>query len=92
MAASAKLIDLRKLLAERFPHPVVATATRLFTGLHSLDQSTGGGLPRGALTELISPARVLRTALQAGHEQAREAHRLFKLSSVAHIAIIISWR
>src|SRR6266567_7417169 len=55
MAASAKIIDLRKLLAERFPHPAVTTATRLFTGLSFLDQPTGGGLPRGAITELISP-------------------------------------
>ena len=55
MAASAKIIDLRKLLAERFPHPTVTTATRLFTGLPFLDEPTGGGLPRGAITELISP-------------------------------------
>src|ERR1700756_879544 len=55
MAASAKIIDLRKLLAERFPHPAVTTATRLFTHLPLLDQPTGGGLPRGAITELISP-------------------------------------
>ena len=55
MATTAKIIDLRKLLAERFPHPAVTTATRLFTGLPFLDQPTGGGLPRGALTELISP-------------------------------------
>jgi hypothetical protein len=55
MAASAKIIDLRKLLAERFPHPAVTTATRLFTGLPFLDQPAGGGLPRSAITELISP-------------------------------------
>jgi len=55
MAVSAKIIDLRKLLAERFPHLAVTTATRLFTGLPFLDQPTGGGLPRGAITELISP-------------------------------------
>jgi recA bacterial DNA recombination protein len=55
MAASAKIIDLRKLLAERFPHPVVVTATRLITGLPFLDQPAGGGLPRGALTEFVSP-------------------------------------
>ena len=54
MAASGKIIDLRKLLAERFPHPVT-TATRLFIGLPFLDQPTGGGLPRAAITELISP-------------------------------------
>ena len=55
MAASIKIIDLRKLLAERFQYPSVTTATRLFTGLSFLDQPTGGGLPRSALTELISP-------------------------------------
>jgi hypothetical protein len=55
MAASAKIIDLRKLLGERFPHPAVTTATHLFTDLPLLDQPAGGGLPRGAITELISP-------------------------------------
>ena len=74
MAASAKLIDLRKLLAERFPHPVVVTTTRLFTGLHSLDESTGGGLPRGALTELISPARSTTTPATSSRSNAGRAH------------------
>ena len=55
MATSGKIIDLRKLLAERFPHRPATTATRLFTGLPILDESSGGGLPRGAITELISP-------------------------------------
>ncbi len=55
MAASAKIIDLRNLLAERFPHPSLATAKRLITCLPFLDESMGGGLPRGAITELISP-------------------------------------
>src|SRR6266478_6419181 len=55
MAASGKIIDLRKLLAERFPHAPATVATRLATGLPFLDQSIGGGLPRGAITELISP-------------------------------------
>src|SRR5499426_1178929 len=55
MAASAKTIDLRKLLAERFPHPSFTTASRLVTGLPFLEESIGGGLLRGAITELISP-------------------------------------
>jgi recA bacterial DNA recombination protein len=55
MAGSGKIVDLRKLLAERFPHPSPAAATRLVTGLSYLDQYIGGGLPRGAITELISP-------------------------------------
>jgi hypothetical protein len=65
MAASAKIIDLRKLLAERFPHPAVSRTTRLFTGLPFLDQS-GGGLPRGAITELISPARSATHSVAGG--------------------------
>src|SRR5215475_6739687 len=55
MAASAKIIDLRKLLTERFPHIAVTTPTRLFTSLSFLDEQISGGLPRGAITELISP-------------------------------------
>jgi len=55
MASSSKIIDLRKLLAERFPHAPATAATCLVTGLPFLDQSIAGGLPRGAITELISP-------------------------------------
>ena len=55
MAASAKIIDLRKLLAERFPHPPLTSATHLVTGLPFFDELIGGGLPRGSITELISP-------------------------------------
>ena len=54
MAASAKIIDLRNLLAERFPHPSSA-ASRLSIGLPCLEKPIRGGLPRGAITELISP-------------------------------------
>jgi hypothetical protein len=52
--ASAKIIDLRNLLAERFSHPSLTTATRLISGLPFLDERIGGGLPRAAITELIS--------------------------------------
>src|SRR5205085_7007088 len=55
MDGSAKLIDLRKLLSERFPYPPTRTAPRLCTGLPVVDEPTDGGLPRGAITELISP-------------------------------------
>ena len=55
MAASAKIIDLRNLLAERFPHPSSETPGRLTTGLSCLEKPIGGGLPGGAITELISP-------------------------------------
>jgi len=74
MAASAKIIDLRKLLAERFPHLAVTTATRLFTGLPFLDQPTGGGLPRGAITELIS----LRTSAGSASLIHAFIHRAYR--------------
>ena len=72
MPASGKIIDLRKLLAERFPHAPAAPATRLVT-LPVLDESTEGGLPRGAITELISPrtsagsASFIHALLHAAH-------------------------
>ncbi|PYJ74823.1 MAG: hypothetical protein DME72_01585 [Verrucomicrobia bacterium] len=49
------VVDLRKLLAERFPNVPVSAATRLATGLSFLDQAIGGGLPKGAITELTTP-------------------------------------
>ena len=55
MAASGKVVDLRNLLTERFPHPPVSKQGRLITGLSFLDQTIGGGLPKGTITELISP-------------------------------------
>ena len=55
MAANGKILDLRKLLAERFPHVPAAAPMRLVTGLSFLDQAIGGGLPKSAITELINP-------------------------------------
>ena len=49
------IVDLRKLLAERFPHSPFSAITRLVTGLSFLDQAIGGGLPKGAITELTTP-------------------------------------
>src|SRR3981081_1062831 len=55
MAVRGKILDLRNLLAERFPHERPSVSTRLVTGLSFLDQVIGGGLPKGAITELVSP-------------------------------------
>ena len=75
MAARGKIIDLRKLLAERFPHrPVPATTRRLITGLSFLDQAIGGGLPKGAITELISP-RITAGSASLVHMLLQAAHR-----------------
>src|SRR6266513_1247694 len=57
MAMSGKIIDLRNLLASLFPHPPMLVGTRLVTGLAFVHQPVGGGLPKGAITELISPRR-----------------------------------
>ena len=55
VGAANKVVDLRKLLAERFPHPASAPATVLHTGVQFLDQAIGGGFPQSAITELIAP-------------------------------------
>src|SRR5256886_11518712 len=55
MAMSGKILDLRNLLAIRFPQAPLLVETRLVTGSASIDQPIGGGLPKGAITELISP-------------------------------------
>jgi hypothetical protein len=57
MVASSKLIDLRKLLAERFPQRAASPAAVLATGVVALDKATSGGLPKSAMTELISPEK-----------------------------------
>ena len=57
MTMSGKIIDLRNLLANRFPRAPKSVGTRLITGLAFFDQSVGGGLPKGAITELITPPR-----------------------------------
>src|SRR5436190_15471455 len=48
------MVDLRNLLAERFPQPSIPSITRLATGLPAIDRVTGGGLPKSAITELSS--------------------------------------
>lgn len=70
------MVDLRNLLAERFPHMPVPAAPCLITGLSFLDQMIGGGLPKGAITELISPqisagsASLMHALLQAAQRDS----------------------
>ena len=63
MAPSRKIIDLRKLLAERFPQPFTPPAHRVATGLPAIDEAIGGGLPKSAVTELSSPKMSAGSAL-----------------------------
>jgi len=55
MTSSGKIVDLRTLLAERFPSLSLSPNGCLRTGLSTFDQTAGGGLQKGAITELISP-------------------------------------
>jgi hypothetical protein len=52
--ATGRVIDLRKLLAERFPQEALPPTDRLVTGLPCFDAALGGGLTKGAITELTS--------------------------------------
>jgi hypothetical protein len=49
------VVDLRNLLAERFPHVLAPAGTPLITGLSFLDRAIGGGFPQGGITEITSP-------------------------------------
>ena len=55
MPASSSIVDLRRFLQERFPRAPAVLPARFSTGLAALDDATGGGLPKNAITELISP-------------------------------------
>jgi len=73
MSTSGKILDLRALLAERFPTPPLTPGKILSTGLSILDPAVGGGLPRGAVTEIISrtpsagSASLIAALIQVAH-------------------------
>ena len=74
MPASDKIIHLRQLLAERFPQISAAVDQRLPTGVPAIDDATGGGLPKSAITELTSPNLSAGSALFT-HALLQNAHR-----------------
>jgi hypothetical protein len=53
--AAGKIIDLRRLLSEKFPQEALLPGDRLVTGLPIFDQALEGGLTKSAITELASP-------------------------------------
>jgi len=74
MPASDKIIHLRELLAERFPQLGAAVDQRLLTGVPAMDDATGGGLPKSAITELTSRNLSAGSALFT-HALLQNAHR-----------------
>ena len=73
-APAGSIIDLRQLLAERFPQTFAPAADRLPTGVATIDQALAGGLPKNAITELSSPNPSAGSALLL-HALLRNAHR-----------------
>jgi hypothetical protein len=55
MPVSPKIIELRKILAERYPQQMGARSLCIPTGWAPLDTLLGGGLPKGAITQLLIP-------------------------------------
>jgi RecA DNA recombination protein len=55
MAVPLKIIELRKILAERYPQQTGTSSLSLPTGWAPLDTLLGGGLPKGAITQLLVP-------------------------------------
>jgi hypothetical protein len=74
MAASSKIIDLRQLLAKRFPQTFAPATERVRTGVPVLDDLVGGGLPKSAITELSSANLSAGSALFL-HALLQNAHR-----------------
>jgi hypothetical protein len=74
-APSSSIVDLRKLLAERFPQVPLVTQGRLSTGIPALDEATGGGLAKGAITEVTAPhascgsAAVIQSLVRLAHTE-----------------------
>lgn len=66
------VVNLRRLVEERFPKSHVSTPGYFCSGVSRLDQAIGGGLPKSAITELITPqtsagsASLLQGLIQSG--------------------------
>ncbi|HEY1582021.1 MAG TPA: hypothetical protein VGF73_02855 [Chthoniobacterales bacterium] len=74
---ASRIIDLRRLLAERFPQESLRPSDRLATGLRVLDQMLDGGLTKGAITEVAAaPGSAGSASLVAAllHRAARERY------------------
>jgi hypothetical protein len=52
---SSKIIELRQVLAQRYPQELPPPSSLLATGIESLDRHLDGGLRRGSITQLVAP-------------------------------------
>jgi hypothetical protein len=79
MPASPKIIELRKVLAERFPYEPSLPSLSFPTGWAFFDSLLDGGFPRGGITQLITPnissggMLVLHEIIQSLHKASRHA-------------------
>ncbi len=77
MPISPKVIELRKILADRYPQQTGIRSWCLPTGWSALDSLLGGGLPKGAITQLLIPnissggAIVLHEIIEAMQEASQ---------------------
>ena len=80
-SGKATLVQLRELLQQRFPRSQPAVLASLPTGIPEIDDPLGGGLPRGAISEVVE-ARVGsggQLVLIALLEAVRRLHRFVAL-------------
>ena len=54
MSSNCTILHLRELIQRHQTAPVPRAAARLESGIASLDETLGGGLPKGALVEIVS--------------------------------------
>jgi hypothetical protein len=70
---ASSIVDLRNLLAGRFPQSAPPSRSCLKTGIATLDKATAGGLAKNCITELSSPqvsagsAGLLHALLHTAH-------------------------
>jgi hypothetical protein len=74
MPVSPKILELRNILAERYPPQTGTHSLFIPTGWRALDSLLGGGLPKGAITQLLIPnissggAIVVHEIIEAMHD------------------------
>lgn len=82
MPASAQIIALRQQLAARFPTAQRAPGRVRATGLAAFDEPTGGGLPLGAVTELVAASPSCGLSLLWGQLLAAARHAQIRVALV----------